>query len=366
LRAAHFLREEAVAGPIFHNAVSAGAIIMANGTRISPFLDARWAGTRETIALYQAIRQASDATIASAWGEVCDSRGIETAMLDFYEMPALLRWLLADAGWALVHVDETSAVFCRRQGRNQAVIEECEPRVLKARAEHDTTREAALAGAVLRFLESRRPPAWKPLDFPYGAFYRSNFSSQARLPHDAQVAFLDLLDRERGSLHVSSHRIDILNNILWTLLESDQAAAIASLAEVLADSPEIDAARRPSLRLRQAGALARLGEREKAGEVAEAVAQDVGATAQERWTAWCRVADLRSRENDHEGAVEALQSAARQRPRLAETYRTIGAMLDLRLSRPAEALEAYERFRDLGGTDTLVEERIRLLRERTD
>ncbi|MDM7916260.1 MAG: hypothetical protein QUU85_13515, partial [Candidatus Eisenbacteria bacterium] len=147
LEAARFLRDQGVQGPVFHNAVAAPAILLENGTRLTPFLDARWRGTPEAVAIYQSIRTAGDAAIAERWKQAMEARGFEAVLLDFYEMPALLRLLDEDPRWAFVHVDETAAVFVRRQGANAAIarrLENAEP----LRAGRDPVREQALADAI--------------------------------------------------------------------------------------------------------------------------------------------------------------------------------------------------------------------------
>lgn len=362
LDAARFIREEKIEGPIFNNAVSAGAIVLENGPRLTPFLDARWVGTEETMQAYHAIRQASGETILSVWEDLARARGFETVLLDFYEMPALLRLLSADERWALVHLDETAALFCKRDGVNRSVVERAEPEVLAKRATRDPAREAALGEEVVRFLQSEKPSLFRSVEFPYSAFYRSNHAVQTGHPYDAQAAFLELLKNEDGSLHLSDHRIDILNNMLWSILNTDQNAAVAELSGVLAEIPEIDASRKVSLRLREARALERLGQGDRAEAIAKGITQDRTASGNQRWAAWCRIANVRSGREDYEGAVDALEEALRERPESAETYRSIGGILDLKLSRPEEALKAYDKYRSLGGADPAIENRISALR----
>lgn len=115
------------------------------------------------------------------------------------------------------------------------------------------------------------------------------------------------------------------------------------------------------MRLQQARALELLGAGEKAEAIARPIATDRSATPQDRWAAWCRIASVRSQAEDYPAVAEALQRASQEIPSSADTYRSLGAVYDLELSKPAEALAAYRTFIALGGKDPLVEERIRSL-----
>jgi hypothetical protein len=364
LDAARFLREEKVQGPIFHHPLAAGAIVMENGTRLPPFLDARWVGTPETIDAYQEIRNATDETIGPVWDRLDRARGFQVVVLDFYEMPALLRYLTIDnPNWGTVHVDLTSAVLCKRHGANAGVMSRWEARQLLSTAPRDPRREQALADEVVRFLRSPRPSFLTPLRFPYAPFYRANYALQIRYRDDAQAAYLDLLRAEKGSLHASKHRIDILNNILWCMIESKQPAAIAALSDALVREPSTSAAQRRSLRLQQSRSLETLGDGTKAEDAARLVANDRAASPEERWAAWCRIASVRTRSEDYAAGAEALEKAAVELPGSAETFRSLGAIYDLKLSRPQDALAAYGRFIALGGKDADVDARIQVLKE---
>lgn len=363
LESARFLREEKVQGPIFVHPLGAGAVVLENGTRLLPFLDARWVGTPETIEAYQRIRTAGEDTIEEAWRQIDGVRRFQVVVLDFYEMPALLRFLTIDnPDWVTVHVDLTSIVLCRRDGPNAAVIRKYGAHQLLATARKDPAREAALGAEILRFLRSPRPNFLQPLRFPYAPFYRANYALQVRYRYDAQVAYLDLLRAENGSLHVSRHRVDILNNIFWCMLESKEDAAIEALADALAAEPSIGAEQRRSLRLQQARALEALGAAEQADAIARRVATDPSATPAERWAAWCRIASVQLQAEDYVKVADALRMATEAMPTSAETFRSLGAVYDLKLSKPEEALRAYDRFIALGGKDGEVDERIRILR----
>ncbi len=363
LDAARFLREEKVQGPIFHHPLAAGAIVLENGTRLLPFLDARWVGTPETIEAYQSIRTANEGNIAAIWQKLDRVRRFQTVVLDFYEMPALLRYLSIDnPEWATVHVDLTAVVLCRRNGLNAAVLNRWEAKQLLSTARRDPRREQALADEIVRFTDSKRPSFLTPLRFPYAPFYRANYALQIRYRDNAQVAYLELLRTERGSLHVSRHRVDILNNILWCMIESDQPAAIDALAGALAREPSVPADQRRSLRLQEARALEALGAGAKAEEIARLVGNDRSAQPLDRWAAWCRIASVRTKTEDYAGVADALRKAAEEMPNTAETYRSLGVVYDLKLSRPQEALAAYGRFIALGGKDEDVDARVRALR----
>jgi hypothetical protein len=366
LDASCFLREEKVQGPIFHHPLAAGAIVMENGTRLPPFLDARWVGTPETIEAYQAIRTATDQNIREIWQRLDRTRHFEVVVLDFYEMPALLRYLSVDnPEWGTVHVDINSVVLCRRHGANERVMRDWEPKVLLATAARDPRREQALGDEILRFTRSARPSPLAPLHFPYPPFYRANYALQIRNREDAQVAYLDLLRSENGSLHASRHRADILNNMFWCLLDSKQYAAIDALVEALVREPSVTAEQRRSLRLQQARALESLGAGAKAEQIARAIAGDPESKPMDRWAAWCRIASVHTRSDDYATVADCLTRAAEAIPSSAETFRSLGAVYDFKLSKPREALDAYSRFVALGGKDPDVDQRIRVLRGQT-
>ena len=59
--------------------------------------------------------------------------------------------------------------------------------------------------------------------------------------------------------------------------------------------------------------------------------------------------------------AECLTRATEAIPNSAETYRSLGAVYDFKLSKPKEALEAYARFLELGGKDPDVDARVRAL-----
>lgn len=363
LDACRFIAREGIDGPVFSNASAAGALVLENGTRLPPFLDARWFGTPKTLADYQALRTATDQTIEGIWKGVDASHHFEAAVLDFYEMPALLRHLSADNNpdWATVYLDPTVAVLLRRDDRNQERIHRLEPAILLATAPRDPSRDKELSDTVIRFLESRRPSILRPLRFPYEPFYRANYALQVRRAYDAQVAYLALLKEERGSLHLSRHRVEILNNLFWCLLWTNEPAGIDAVATALRREPSTPPERRRMIAAEDARAMDALGRGPRAEEVAREILDDHSANAGERWAAWCRIASVRSKAEDFPAAADALQRAAEEKPGSAETYRSLGAILDFKLAKPAEALQAYLKFRSLAGSDPDVEERIRIL-----
>lgn len=362
LGAARFLRDARVEGPIFHNPILAPALLLANGTRLTPFLDARWLGTDEAFAVYGKLVRAGDVEMADVWGEVRSAHPFEAVMLDFYEMPALLRSLHGDPRWAMVFADESAAVFCRRGGPNARVIEEFEPRLLAGRAKPDPDREAALGRQIVRSLGSPAPSLAAPLDFPWESFRRGNFALQIRSRPDAQAAYLELFRTERGSLHASPHRRDVLGNALWCLAESEQWEARAALCTALASFEDVEPRQRLGLRADALRALLRLGRAADLERAALALAGDPAAGPDDRWWAWTSVASAREAAGRYDESLEALRTASRARPDAAETHRAIGLMLDTRLDRPDEALRAYEIYRSLGGADSSIVERIGRLR----
>jgi len=365
-KAARFLRDEQIQGPLFHTTHAAGAIVFMNGTRLTPFLDARWVGTPETIAAFQRLRGASDQTVASIWQDFDREHGYQVALLDSYQMPALLRYLSNDnPGWATVHVDATSSVLVKRGGKNESAIVEHEAKLRTALAGPDRRREERLGDAVVRFLRSRKPAPLEPLRFPYDAMLRANYALQLGRAYDGQAAYLDLLEREKGSLHVSTHRLEILNNILWCLKDSDQAAAMDALSEALTRDPGTSTERRRALQVIRALALGRLGQSAKAEEIARGIIADPAATKDDRWQSWCTIASARSGAGDYEAAADAYSRATQERPDLAETFRSLGLILDQNLLRTDEALKAYEAFLSLGGRDARIDERIHVLRRQT-
>jgi tetratricopeptide (TPR) repeat protein len=361
--AARFLRDSDVQGPVFHNPVLAGAILLHNGERLTPFMDARWVGTDEAVAVYRKLTRSDDASAAAAWDETQRAHGFETVMLDFYEMPALLRRLSEDPGWALVFVDDDAAVFCRRGGPNDRVIAERSPEIAAARALADPDREAALGGEVVRFLGSRHPSPLVHLDFPWESFRRGNFALQVRDRPAAQVAYLDLFRRQRGSLHLSPHRVDVLRNALWCLAESGQWEAQAALCSALVVEEKSNPGRRIGLRVGETQALLKLGLTTEIERSALGIVRDPAAEANDRWWAWTCIASARETAGESAGAADALRAASRIRPDDAETFQSLGTILDTRLGRAADALEAYEKYLSLGGRSPAVEERVRQIRQ---
>jgi tetratricopeptide (TPR) repeat protein len=361
-KAAQFLRTWDIRGPILHDPVSAGAILMENGARLDLFLDPRWCGKAETNRAYVALSSATDSNIAGVWEDVQGSRGFETVMLDSYGMPALLRYLATRADWPLVFRDDRIAVFCQRGGMNASAIAETEPIAAATRARPDTAREAELARQVLRFLASRKPSPFARLEFPTRSFESANLALQLRDRPGAQTAYLELLRREAGSLHLSRHRLDVLENTLWCLATSREWESRAALCAALIQDPETPAERRRGLRVEDGLALLRLGRAQEAEQVAATITADPAATAEDRWWAWSCSAGARLMRDDNEGAIQALRAAARARPDAAETYRSIAVILDSRLGRGADALEAYETYLSLAGKDSQIEERVRQLK----
>jgi hypothetical protein len=93
---------------------------------------------------------------------------------------------------------------------------------------------------------------------------------------------------------------------------------------------------------------------------AEIESHPLATPAQKQW-GWMRLAAAREQQGNWEGVVDALRTAAEAEPRAPEVWRSIGLVLDLRLSRPGEAVEAYHRFRQLGGADSLITARMAAL-----
>ena len=365
-RAAHFLHATQTKGPLFHNPTSAGAILMEDGVRLTPFLDPRWVGTPDAMAAYDELRHASGETVAELWRNLDQIRGFQAVMLDFYEMPALLRHLYANPEWSLVSLDPGAAVFCRRGGANQETIGKHEDEVIGRFAEASPEREAELAREVLLYLSSPTPGPWKRLSFPFSSFHLANFALQIHHRPEAQRHYLELLRNQKGALHVSRHQGEILGNLLWCLEGSAQWEAIEALCADRLGSQEGDPTRRRGLRIQRAGALFRLGRGAEAATLADDVRTDPGASAAEIGWAWSMLASERQRAQDYEGAVEAWLEVVGALPESPDGYRAIGILYDLRLARTSEALDAYDRYVALGGTDSAVLERILVLRGQSE
>ena len=360
--AARFLQQQHIEGPILHNPTAAGAILMENGSRLTPFLDPRWCGTAEENSLYLRLTHAGDADIAGIWNGAQATHGFETVLLDCYEMPALLRLLVqSPPQWALVHLDDNMAVFCRRGGRSDEAILRCEPELRASRAAAGPELEEALGRAVVQSLGRRAPSIFTPLHFPSAAFRRANFALQIGDLPDAEAAYRDLYGAEGGALRLSPHRREVLGNTLWCLGRSRQWDAIAALCASLAAEPGGDPDSRRRLRLLQSQSLLQAGQTATAARLATAIAEESGAAPEERASADGVLAGAREADGDHAGALAALQSAIALRPDVPEYYRSLGAILDLKLSRPDEALAAYRKFSSLGGKDPAVEARLEVL-----
>ncbi|MBK8229933.1 MAG: hypothetical protein IPK72_04945 [Candidatus Eisenbacteria bacterium] len=357
LQASRFLHDAGVVGPLFHNPESAGALLMANGTRLVPFLDARWLGTKESIAAYHELTQATDQTIEQTWGGIVARFPFEAVMLDFYAMPALLRHLDASSSWTPVYHDAGAIVFLRNDGPNREVVvsrgEREEPgAVVPPRDSLDRLGEA-VTGAL-----QRGAPSWlTPVSFPWTDFYSANLAMQRRHRGDAVEAYSRLYAAENGTLRLSAHRRDVLNNTLWCLTGSNQARALAGLAAALVPD-EPDPARRRSLTLLQAQSLNALSETSAARALAESVLTDPLATVSDRWWGWFTVAESKRASSDFTGAVNALRSAAELFPQEPTVHRTIAQILDRNLNDLPAARQEYRAFLELGGQDPQIEARL--------
>jgi tetratricopeptide (TPR) repeat protein len=357
--AAIFLRDQHVEGPILHPPVHAGPLLLENGDRLTPFLDARWLGTPETIDLFLRLRQADDRTIPALWTEVCASRQFQAVLLDFYEMPALLRRLWVDPDWAPVFIDDGGAVFVARRGPNRQLARSLERSVRAAVLDAPADVQERLAEATRAFLQSPRPPVWKGLEFPWASFYRANFGLQVREPRVAQAAYLKLLENENGSLWASTHRLDILGNLLWCLPPEETDAGIELLGALRAE-PSLSAENRRSLLLQELRARV-IRNDPKAEALAEEISRDREMTPQERQWAWAQIATGREQQEDWEGLLAALERAEQELTGTPQIWRSMGLVLDLRLQRTEEAAQAYRRFLELGGADSLVSQRLRMI-----
>lgn len=358
--ASRFLRDQHVEGPIFTAPVHAGPLLLENGDRLTPFLDARWLGTPETMDLFTKLREANDRTIPSVWKEACDARQFQSVLLDFYEMPALLRRLWVDADWAPVFIDDGGAVFVNRRGPNRQLARTNERGVRAAVLNAPADVQEQLAEATSRFLASSPPPFWKPLEFPYESFYRANFALQIRERKAAQAAYLELLRSENGSLWASTHRLDVLGNLLWCLPPEETAAGL-ELIGALRTEPSIPEESRRSLRMQELRARAMRGNDPLAESLAEEVSGDPATSPEERQWAWAQVATGREQAEDWVGLLAALRRADEELPDTPAIWRSLGLVLDLRLERTEEAASAYRKFLELGGTDSLVTQRLRLI-----
>lgn len=362
--AARFVHDAAIAGPLFHNPESAGALLMENGIRLSPFLDARWVGTPDAIQVYHELTQMTDETIANAWTRIQSRYAFEAVMLDAYAMSALLRHLDSHAEWSAVFVDAGAILFCHNKGKNEAVITRYSPAITPNHAATSQADLEALSEGLLRSLSAPRASMLAAVVFPWDDFQLANLAMQRRNRHDAVIAYAEFFRKERGSLAVSSHRKDILNNVLWCLTGSGQASALETLCGVIANE-ETDASRRRGLTLMRAQALVELKDAPRAVEVAQRVITDPGATASDQWWGWCAVADARRVNTDYSGSIAALESAARILPKAPSAFRAMGKIYDENLGDRERALQAYRMFQSLGGKDPFVEGRIQTLETRT-
>ncbi|MCA9726956.1 MAG: hypothetical protein KC729_04680, partial [Candidatus Eisenbacteria bacterium] len=326
--------------------------------RLAPFLDARWIGTPETLALYSKLREADDRSVPDVWKEACDARGFEVAVLDFYEMPSLLRLLWVEPDWAPVFVDAGAIVFVKRRGPNAALARTLE-RALRAEiVTAPTGIEDRLGNAVLRFLDSPQPPIWRRLRFPYDAFYRANFALQVRERAGARKAYLDLFETEEGSLWASTHRLDIFGNLVWCLPPEESAAGRA-LCEALDDESWVPPAQRLNLLFRDVNARITADSSDPQIEtIARRITKHPEATPEQKQWAWAQVAQAKERAADWDGVVEALRNANAAVATTPEMWRSLGLVLDLRLGRSGEAIAAYRKFQELGGVDSLVTGRL--------
>src|SRR5690606_10544805 len=79
--AAAYVRDQQVEGPLFHAPVHAGPLLLENGSRLTPFLDARWLGSPEKIDLFLRLRAADDRTVPVLWTEACQTYRFEAVLL---------------------------------------------------------------------------------------------------------------------------------------------------------------------------------------------------------------------------------------------------------------------------------------------
>lgn len=122
IRAAAFLKEQNLPGPLFNDFTTGGYLSWAQPIAGGVYVDGR-TEVYEVSFLSTYLRQ----TLRPyEWQAEMDRRGVQTACL-FHWWPnhqALVRFLSSDPRWALVYYDETSVIAVRREG-NADAIERC-------------------------------------------------------------------------------------------------------------------------------------------------------------------------------------------------------------------------------------------------
>ena len=119
IRAAEFMKAQALPGPVFNDFTNGGYLSWAAPTPGGVYVDGR-TEVYDVDFLGPYFRQIAS---PSAWQAEMDRRGVQTVLF-FHWWPthqALAHYLARDPRWALVYYDETSLLLLRR-ARNDAVI----------------------------------------------------------------------------------------------------------------------------------------------------------------------------------------------------------------------------------------------------
>jgi hypothetical protein len=119
LRAAEFVRAQALPGPLFNDFTDGGYLTWAEAIPGGVYIDGR-TEVYDVDFLGPYMTQVAN---PPAWQSEMDRRGIQTVVF-FHWWPnhqVLLRYLTHDARWALVYYDETSVVLVRRAANDETI-----------------------------------------------------------------------------------------------------------------------------------------------------------------------------------------------------------------------------------------------------
>ena len=119
VRAAAFLKEQRLPGPLFNDFTTGGYLTWAQPIPGGVYID----GRGEVYGVDFLGPYIREVQRPDEWQSEMDRRGVQTAFL-FHWWPnhqALVRFLASDSRWAVVYYDETSVIAVRRDGNEEAI-----------------------------------------------------------------------------------------------------------------------------------------------------------------------------------------------------------------------------------------------------
>jgi tetratricopeptide (TPR) repeat protein len=342
---ARYLARNRIGGPIF-TTLAQGSFLIWAYPRERVFIDGRLeVHSTEHFARFLALRGGGD-----AWRKADGEFRFEAALIDYLEAPALARERLRDPRWAWVRLDDRSALFVRRGGRNAGVIEGGELIPDRLRASFPSLPPPG-TGTLLPPRASWLARHLAPQRYPWDRVNLGQFLSTAGATDLAAEQYrLAVADAP----HLVSPRI-LLAVALTQIDRADQAL------EVLESARDLPMRHRDRERIlvTRADALLAAGRTKESIEAYSAWLAEAGETPQTAVTRLNRARALLDL-GDAAGAAADCRATLAFRPDFVEAYRVLGRAEELRGRRDA-ALEAYRRYVSLGGTSADAGEAIRRL-----